>query len=402
MFARSRNTDPDCAIDNPSHRYFLYRPKKLTVYMGASIGYIGVDHHHRDPYFAIASGLDVDITAVCEPGRRVDLENLTAMDERPDEITTEGQDIDALVGGATVYEDPNRLITDADIDVVWITYRNDETPSIVETAVEHGVHVISEKPIGRTAPDIEAIAERANETGVTVSPTTFYRKNPITMELRERVKDGFFGDVWTVQGRFNASQLSYRNTDHYIYDEATSRGGALQWVGPHWADMIPWVLDDPIASVNARFHEAEEPEVDVDAGAVIQFETEGGTLGTYHTGYYLNDRGKDTHLGIYGKDAQAQTPVHHDSLQHEPTVPLELTADHPDWSGAPRRTIEYEFTYDRFPAWGDYVQDYFEAFFDGYETGDVPATVDDALQLLRVLDAAYESAEQGGWVSVAE
>jgi predicted dehydrogenase len=366
--------------------------------MPVSVGYIGVDHHHRDPYFAIASGLDVSIDAVCEPGQDIDIENVAAMDERPDEITTEGQDIQELVGGAATYEDPDALIADSGVDVVWITYRNDETPAIVDTAVEHGVHVISEKPIGRTAADLEPIVQRANDAGVTVSPTTFYRRNPITMDLRERIQDGFFGDVWTVQGRFNASQLSFRNTDHYIYDAATSRGGALQWVGPHWADMMPWVLDDPIASVNVRMHDADD--VDVEAGAVVQFETESGTLGTYHTGYYLSDRGKDTHLGIYGTDAQAQTPVHHDPLQHEPTVPLELTADNPDWTGAPHRTVEYEFTYDRFPPWGDYVMDYFEAYFDGYRSGDVPATADDALQLLRVLDAAYESAEHDGWVDV--
>lgn len=366
--------------------------------MGTTIGYIGVDHHHRDPYFAIASNLGVDITAVCEPGRRIDLEHLGSMDDRPDEITTEGQDAAGLVAGASVYEDPKRLIADADIDVVWITYRNDRTPSIVETAVDHGVHVISEKPIGRTAADLESVARTAKETGVTVSPTTFYRKNPITMELRDRVQQGFFGEIKTVQGRFNASQLSYRNTDHYLYDQATSRGGALQWIGPHWVDMMPWVLNDPIARVNAQMHDAEA--VDVEAGAVMQFETEGGVLGTYHTGYYLNDRGKDTHFGIYGTDAHAQTPVHHDSLQHEPTVPLELTADHPDWTGAPRRTIDYEFTYDRFPAWGDYVQDYFESYLNGFETGDVPATLDDVVQLLRVLDAAYTSSERDEWVHV--
>lgn len=368
--------------------------------MDTKIGYIGVDHHHRDPYFAIANNLDLNVTAVCEPGRRIALENLAAMDERPDEITTEGQEIADLVREASVYEDPDRLIGDGDVDVVWITYRNDETPSIVETAVDNGVHVISEKPIGRTAADLEAVANRAKRTGVTVSPTTFYRKNPVAMELRDRISDGFFGDILTVQGRFNASQLSYRNTDHYIYDRATSRGGALQWIGPHWIDMMPWILNDPIARVNARFHPAEQ--ADVEAGAVLQFETETGTLGTYHTGYYLNDRGKDTHLGVYGTEAHAQTPIHHDSLQHQPTVPLDLTADHADWSGAPRRTIEYEFAYDRFPAWGDYVQDYFEAFFEGYETGDVPATVDDAVQLLRVLDAAYESGDREGWVTVTE
>ena len=368
--------------------------------MATKVGYVGVEHHHRDPYFAIASGLDVDITAVCEPGQQIDRSDLTAMDERPDEITTEGQDVADLVSGTSVYEDPHQLAADADIDVLWATYRNDEMPSIVETAIENGVHAICEKPIGRTAADLKSVAKRANDAGITVSPTTFYRANPVAMDLRERVREGFFGEIQTVEGRFNASQLGYRNTGHYIYDEATSRGGSLQWVGPHWLDMLPWVLDDSIARVNARFHAASE--VDVESGAVLQFETESGILGTHHTGYYLDERGKDTHLGVYGTDAQARTPVHHDSLQSEPTVPLELTSGRDDWSGAPRRTVDYEFTYDRFPAWGDYVQDYFAAFFEGYETGDVPATVDDALQLLRVLDAAYESDDRDEWVTVAE
>ncbi|MFC6964635.1 Gfo/Idh/MocA family protein [Halocatena marina] len=366
--------------------------------MVVKLGYVGVDHHHRDPYFAIASGLEVDITAVCEPGRQIDTRQLAAMDERPDEITTEGQEIADLVKGATVYEDPHRLVAQTDLDVVWITYRNDETPSIVDTAIENGVNVISEKPIGRTAADLESIAQRANEAGVTVSPTLYYRTNPVAMELRKRVQNGFFGDVWTVEGRFNASQLSYRDTTHYIYDRETSRGGALQWIGPHWIDMIPWILDDPISRVNAQFHYTSKS--DVDAGAVLQFETESGTIGTYHSGYYLNSRGKDTHLGLYGTQAQALTPVHHDSLQNESTLPVEVISDNPDWSGAPKRTINFEFTYDRFPAWGDFVQDYFEAYFAGYETGDVPATVNDAVQLLRVLDAAYESGETDEWVEV--
>ncbi|MFB9808923.1 Gfo/Idh/MocA family protein [Haladaptatus pallidirubidus] len=367
--------------------------------MGVNIGYVGIDHHHRDPYFAVASEPDATITAVCEPGRQVDINSITAMDERPDEVTTEGQNMTDLVAGATVYEDPHELVADNGVDVVWITYRSDKTPAIIESAVENGVHVISEKPIARTAADLEDIAQRANDEDVTVSPTMYYRQNPVAMELRDNVRDGFFGDVWTVDGRFNASQLSYRNTDHYIYDRATSRGGALQWIGPHWVDIIPWILDDPIERVNAEFHEAAE--ADVEAGAVLQFETRDGTLGTYHTGYYLNDRGKDTHLGVYGTDAQALTPLHHDSLQHEPTVPLEITSDNTDWTAAPTRTTEFEFSYDRFPAWGDFVQDYFDAYFEGYETGDVPATVDDAVQLLRVLDAAYESGERGDWVEVA-
>mgnify|MGYP000188680822 CR=1 FL=1 len=84
--------------------------------MTKTVGYVGVDHHHRDPYFAVASGLDVDITAVCEPGESIDVANIAAMDDRPDEITTEGQDASDLVAGATAYEDPHELVAEAGVD----------------------------------------------------------------------------------------------------------------------------------------------------------------------------------------------------------------------------------------------------------------------------------------------
>ncbi len=135
---------------------------------------------------------------------------------------------------------------------------------------------------------------------------------------------------------------------------------------------------------------------ELDAGAVLQFETGSGTLGTCHTGYYLSDRGKDTHFGLYGTDAQAQTPLHHDSLQHEPTIPPGDHLGRPRLVGRAQADRPVRLYLRPVPAWGDFVYDHFE----GYETGDVPAAVDDTVQLLRVMDAAWDSADRDEWVSV--
>lgn len=364
------------------------------------VGYVGVEHHHRDPYFQIASELPVTIAAVCEPGKRVEEADLAPLEDRPDEITAAGSDVAAVAADATVYEDPEALLAAESLDALWITYANDETPAIVDAAVEEGVHVLSEKPIARTADDLAPVARRADAAGVEVTPTFFYRTNPIVEDLRARVAEGQFGDVWSIEGRFVGSQLAYRDTSHYIYDRERSRGGALQWIGPHWIDLMMHVLDEPIVRVSANTVPASE--TDVEAGGTLQFETQGGTMGTFQNGYYLDGRGKDTHLGIYGTDAQARSPVHHDPMAQEPTTPVELVSGREDWAAAPRRTTDYEFAYERFDAWGDYVLTFFEAFFEGLDDRTVPADADDALRLLRVLDAAYESAESGEWVPVDE
>ncbi len=362
------------------------------------VGYVGVDHHHRDPYFAIAAALPVDIVAVCEPGREVDPASLRPMTDRPDEITAGDDDTLEVATDAESYAEPDDLLAEEDLDIVWITYSNVETPSIVEAAVDAGVHVISEKPIARTADDLRPITDLAEKRGVSIVPTYFYRANPIVERLCEHVASGFFGDIWSIQGRFIGSQLSYRDTNHYIYDAEASRGGALQWIGVHWLDIMSHVLDDEIDRVIATMSPAES--ADVECGATVHFETETGVLGTLQTGYYLDGTGKDTDFAIYGRDGQAWSPIHHDATMKSPTAPLTLQSGRPSWDAAPVRSTEYEFSYDTFPAWGDYVFRYFERCLAGLAEGDPLADIHDAIRILEILDAAYASAAEGTWITV--
>lgn len=362
------------------------------------IGYVGVDHHHRDPYFQIAGRLPVEIVAVCEPGREYTTADIEPHTDRPDEITSEGVDIGSIVEGASVYAEVEEMLAEADLDVLWVTYRNDAVPGIIDAAVDHGVDVISEKPLARTAADLEPVAERARDEDVTVGATYFYRYNPVTQALRDHVQDGLFGDIWSVDGRYIGSELALRNSSHYIYDDEVSRGSALQWIGLHWIDLFTYVLDESIARVCAR--SSEPADADIDEGMALLFETESGISGTFQTGYYLDEPVKDTRFAVYGREATADTPLHHNARGGGTTVPLDVRSNREEWGGAPRRRTDFELGYDRFPAWGDYVLDFFGDFFAGHDAGAVPADLDDALRVLRILDAAYESAAGAGWVSV--
>lgn len=365
-----------------------------------TVGYVGVEHHHRDPYFQIADQLGLHITSVCEPGDRFDPSSVEAMTDRPDEITAETVDVRSMLTDATVYRDPTEMLQSEPVDVLWITYSNRATPTIIETAVAHGVDVISEKPLARTAAELEPVAETAADTDVTIGVTYFYRGNPVARALKERVTDGFFGDMWAIDARYVGSKLDYRNTDHYIYQAEQSRGGVLQWIGLHWIDLCMWILDDPIHRVCMQRTDAAIGGIE--EGVALVFETNGGVMGTFQTGYYLGELGKDSDVTLYGTHGTAQSPVHDDARQGGGSVPLRLSSDRAGWRGAPRRTIDYEFGYDRLPSWGDYVLDFFREFFHGRGTaGGIPADIDDALRVLRVLDAAYESAETGDWITVA-
>ena len=359
------------------------------------IGYVGVDHHHRDPYLQIAGHLPVEVVAVCEPGEDYSLSEIKPVRDRPDEISSEGVDIGSVLAGGTVYSEVEEMLAEADLDALWVTYRNDTVPDIIDAAIDHGVDVLSEKPVARTAAALEPVAQRAREAGVTVGATYFYRYNPVTDVLRRHVRDGLFGDIWSVDGRYIGSTLDMRDTSHYIYDDAVSRGGALQWIGLHWLDLFMQVLDEPIVRVCAQSNDSNEPGIET--GMTLAFETESGITGTFQTGYYLTEPVKDTRFAVYGDQGTAHTPIHH-NRDEGATVPLSVRSTHEDWRGAPRRETALEIGYDRFPAWGDYVLDFFADFFSGREDGTVPADLDDALRVLRVLDAAYAAGD--GWVTV--
>lgn len=360
------------------------------------IGYAGLDHHHRDPYFQLFEQLPVEVVAAAEPDESFDIGTLREDEERPDSMET---DVDAgeIVGDAPFYRDPVEMVESEALDLVWVTLSNRDTPTVLEAGVDQGYDIFTEKPGARTAADLEPVAEKVRERDVTVGTDYFYRYHPIAKALRRRVADGFFGDVWAFESKLHATQLAHRRTDHYLYQWAPSRGGIVQWIGLHYIDLLMDVLGENITRVCAQTIDRTD-DTDVEDGATLQFETESGAIGTVTTGYYVHE-GKETEVAIYGDDAWATTPLRSRVDRDEP-VDLELFSDDPDWMGAPNRTITYDIAYDR-PPFGDFGFEFFEEFIAACQ-GDAasPAGIDDLLRVLRVLDAIYESADTDRWVSV--
>lgn len=359
-----------------------------------TVAYVGLDHLHRDPYFALIDALPVELVASCEPNEAFDVASLRPDPERPDEVAVGDLDMGQMVADVPLYRDPEAMFSEVDADVAWVALSNRDTPGVVEAAVDAGLDVFSEKPMARTAADLEPVAKRADERGVSVGVNYFYRTHPTAIDLRDLLGDGVLGDLLAVEARYMGSTLGMRDTSHFIYDAAASRGGALQWLGVHWIDLLLWILDDPIDRVCAQVSR-RTPGVDIEDAATLQFETHSGATGTYQTGYSLRETTKDSSFRVYGTDGHAAS-----TLGRGPDpVELDLYSTATDWSGAPTRRIAYDYAYDRFPAWGDATLRFFEQVVEAFDAGErPPADVEDALQVLRVLDAAYASAETGGWV----
>lgn len=346
-----------------------------------TVGYVGLDHHHAEPYLQTLSELPATVTSACEPNPEFDASTVSSL------------------GDVSVYDDMESLLAADSPDVVFLTLPNRDTPAAIERALDAGIDVYTEKPAARTATELEPLLGRAEKSNATVGVSYPWQSHPITQELASLVDDGFFGDLRSFDARFIASKLAYRKTDHFIFDEEASRGGILQWLGIHWIQLLTHLLEEPISRVNASTVAATDG-VDVEDGATLQFETSGGALGTLQCGYYLGEDLYDTKLDIYGSNGRSSWDPMGRRFGFDGTTTLELDDTSGKWTSTPHRTITHD--YDPEPgyggAWGQKFVNAFFAACDGER--DPPVTLEDAMVVLRVLDAAYESAETDSWIDV--
>ena len=139
--------------------------------------------------------------------------------------------------------------------------------------IDHGIHVIIEKPMAMNMQDADEIIQRSKEKNVKVSACHQNRFNIAVQELRKALEAGRFGRLshGSIHVRWN------RNRDYY--DQAPWRGkwatdgGALMNQCIHGIDLLRWMMGNEIEEVygqtRRQFHDYLEAE---DVGmAVIKF-----------------------------------------------------------------------------------------------------------------------------------
>ncbi|WP_247004580.1 Gfo/Idh/MocA family protein [Halosolutus gelatinilyticus] len=347
------------------------------------VGYIGLNHHHTEPYLESLAQLPVEVTCACEPDEEIDTDSVEGL------------------GDVTLYRSPAALLEDESPDLIWVTLSNADAPGVIIDAVERGVDVFTEKPVARTADELRPVVDAARESDATVGVSYSWRGHPIAQELRDRVRGGFFGDVRAFEARFLASRPEFRNTDHYLFDPQASRGGIVQWLGIHWIDLLPWILGDQIERVNAALDHRSDA-IDVEDGGLLQLETASGAIGTLHCGYYLREGRYDTNIAVYGDEGRAEWDPIGATFGFDGQTTVELASTDDSWNGTPQRTITYD--YEPTSGYGgEWGLEFLRAFLDAVENDrPVPVSLEDAASVLEVLDAVYASAGSGEWESVGD
>jgi predicted dehydrogenase len=171
------------------------------------------------------------------------------------------------LGPAKVYTSYQDLIRDPDVDAVFITTHNGLHHRLVVDALQHGKHVLCEKPLGMNARDCEEMLEAAQSAGRHLVEAFMYRYHPQIDRALELVRSGAIGDLMVVEASF---RFHLTRTDDVRLSPEWG-GGALLDVGCYCVNVSRLFLGDEPGDVRALGFLHPVHHVDLSVQGVLHY-----------------------------------------------------------------------------------------------------------------------------------
>jgi predicted dehydrogenase len=125
-----------------------------------------------------------------------------------------------------IYNDREALLSDPNIDAVYIPLANYEHAEWALRAIKQGKHVLCEKPMALSVAAIESIYIAAQEHNVKVMEGFMYRFHPQHARVQELIASGLIGEVRSVRSSFS---FMMRPARMYRLAESVENGGGAMW-----------------------------------------------------------------------------------------------------------------------------------------------------------------------------
>lgn len=135
-----------------------------------------------------------------------------------------------------------RQMLDHDLDGIVIA-----TPSALHAeqaieALEGGVAVFCQKPLGRSEAEVIRVLDAARRVDRRIGVDLSYRFTAAIQPIRKMIRSGELGAIYGVDLVFHNA---YGPDKPWFYDPMLSGGGCLMDLGVHLIDLAFWVLDFP-------------------------------------------------------------------------------------------------------------------------------------------------------------
>lgn len=188
---------------------------------------LGVGEAHLRSYQSLA---DVSVQAICDF----------------DPVRLE--DIGARYDVAERHSDYRRITEHPDIDVVSICSFDNFHAEQVISSLDHGKHVMVEKPMTLHRREAEAVYRALERSGRYITSNLILRKSPRFMELKQMIAAGELGDIYYIEGDY-LHNILWKITEGWrgkMDFYCTVYGGGI-----HLLDLMRWLLGSEITEVSA-------------------------------------------------------------------------------------------------------------------------------------------------------
>jgi predicted dehydrogenase len=288
------------------------------------------------------------------------------------------------------YSDLASLVRETRPQLAVVTLPNRRAPDAIVELARAGCHVLADKPgaIDEAGAARSVAASRSSGVKLGVAFTRRYGR-PWQQVARE-IDGGRLGRLLTSEAIFVTSSVPVRDPRNHIFDRAAMGGGILHWLGIHDIDLIQLLSGEPIVSVQAMTATMSSDEIDVEDTISIGYRLAGGSVGTMHFAYALPRPGGDGYAAFRGSKS---------SVKIGPAGTTEWIG--PGTIADPIETETITTDTVRLPGYGSagaaIVADLLDAIANDR---DPRATGENARDALRVVDAAYLSAQTGERVDI--
>ncbi len=332
------------------------------------------------------------------------------------------------------YADLDELIADPEIQVVHNCTPNHMHLSINEKIIKAGKHVLSEKPLARSAAESAQMLDLLKQFPDTIAGVNFnYRMNPLVQDMKNKIAAGELGKIYLVHGSYLQDWLLYETDYNWrVEPEFSGISRCVSDIGVHWIDTAQTVVGSKIVevcadvvtiipvrkkpitqveafSINTQIEYEEKIITSEDyAGVLVKFEN--GITGVFHCSQisagrkcFLNIEVDGSKSSLYwnqeaadwmwkgNRDANNEQVMRNPNLlSPEARKYTYLPAGHPE-------------------GWYDAFKNNFTAFYtfiadekkQGRDSCDF-ATFEDGHYIMRITEAIIKSGKERRWVKVEE
>ena len=174
------------------------------------------------------------------------LVNITGCCEEDKDAKKEAETINGI---PFLYDSYEQVLNDASVDAIAIGDYYGKRGEMVISALQHGKHVICDKPICTSLEQLEKIEALVKETGLQVCCMFDLRYLPQVKKVKEIIESGELGEIH-IMSFTGQHHLAYGSRPSWYFEEG-KHGGTINDIAIHGIDLIKFITGKSLTKVNA-------------------------------------------------------------------------------------------------------------------------------------------------------